>query len=824
MHSFYFLSLFLKKYPDEIILIFLGGGTADVLGEAAGQIHRGSQVRDNTLKALYGYEGYNTLKEGLADYKNNPTSMKPVVQVGFGSSHYQDTSSIHAVEAVGSQVAAGEEVVIRSKDDLTVKGSAVVGNDVTLEAGKNLSLNSSANTTVSQTDTSGKSSGAGISFSASGTGIYANVSANKGNEQEETVSHTESVVSAQNHLTMESGKDTVIHGGKTTGKKVTVQAGGNLSITSEKDSASYREKTSSKGGSIQMGGSYTAQAGKTNTNSRYESVTDQSGIYAGSEGYDVEVKGNTDLKGAVIDSKAPAEKNHLATGTLTWEDMGNNAKYEAGGYSIGYSKGGNTKLNEKGLTPYITPTVKDKAESTTKAGISEGTITITDKKNQKQDIANLKRDTKNSLGKLAQIFDKEDVKERQELIGILSKEGNKAIHKLAESKGWKEGSTEKVLAHGALGAILGGLSGGSALTGAMTGGVSEYVTGYLEKTKGKAWMEEHPDAVQNIAAVVGGALGALAGEAESGAYNGQSGVKWNYFAFADELSPVATIAKEILQKKNDENVTDEELRQVIAELNQVMVNQEPDKGNSGALYAEDISNYKAGIDALVQKGYTRDSAESFFKEYNRYLRKGIDWTYLNVMINVSGTGYHDTKTGISIVDNPGNISLPNVDSSTIGSPHSPEEYYPNGFRLGESIVMEGISEKADWIPEKLLEQSGYENWGTKAFFKAGGIIGVPLLVKDFYEDTQKYSGMDLYKAYLFDTYPVLGAIGGAVGGAMAGSGVPIIGSAAGSIAGSAGASILGEYEKDRQKGQLDTDNEKRAQQSYSNVNLKEGKE
>ena len=87
--------------------------------------------------------------------------------------------------------------------------------------------------------------------------------------------------------------------------------------------------------------------------------------------------------------------------------------------------------------------MKGEAGSTTKAGISEGTITITDKKNQKQDIAKLNRDTINSLGKLEQIFNKEDVKEQQELIGILSKEGNKAIHKLAESKGWNEGSTEK---------------------------------------------------------------------------------------------------------------------------------------------------------------------------------------------------------------------------------------------------------------------------------------------------------------------------------------------------------------------------------------------
>ncbi|WP_302759045.1 hypothetical protein [Dialister invisus] len=34
------------------------------------------------------------------------------------------------------------------------------------------------------------------------------------------------------------------------------------------------------------------------------------------------------FKGAVIDSKAPAEKNKLTTGTLTWENIDNKAEYK----------------------------------------------------------------------------------------------------------------------------------------------------------------------------------------------------------------------------------------------------------------------------------------------------------------------------------------------------------------------------------------------------------------------------------------------------------------------------------------------------------------
>lgn len=87
----------------------------------------------------------------------------------------------------------------------------------------------------------------------------------------------------------------------------------------------YREKRNSKG----IGLSYTPGSavgisggkGKRNTDNHYKNVTNQSGIYAGKEGFDIEVKNNTHLQGAVIDSEAEKEKNKLTTGTLTWKDI-----------------------------------------------------------------------------------------------------------------------------------------------------------------------------------------------------------------------------------------------------------------------------------------------------------------------------------------------------------------------------------------------------------------------------------------------------------------------------------------------------------------------
>ena len=279
--------------------------------------------------------------------------------------------------------------------------------------------------------------------------------------------------------------------------------------------------------------------GKTNTDSTYESVTKQAGIYAGKEGYDIQVKNNTRLKGAVIDSKAPAEKNKLTTGTLTWENIDNKAEYKASEKGISYSTGAGVPLNALGLLSNMGPTVKGKAGTTTTSAISKGTITITDKENQKQDIEKLNRNTEDSLNKLKEIFDKTKVEERKRLLEELGIVGNRAIHEIASHNGWKDGSAEKAALHGMLGAITSAKSGGSALSGLIAGGANEYAIGYLEKSKGKDWINKHPDTVQNISAAFGGILSKMTGgSGHTGAYISQMGTKWNEYLTAEEIAEI----------------------------------------------------------------------------------------------------------------------------------------------------------------------------------------------------------------------------------------------------------------------------------------------
>ena len=75
--------------------------------------------------------------------------------------------------------------------------------------------------------------------------------------------------------------------------------GRNPTIESEQDKKNYKEtgKTSGLSVSYTPGSAVSVSGGKgqTNTDSTYESVTKQTGIYAGKEGYDIQVKNNTHI-------------------------------------------------------------------------------------------------------------------------------------------------------------------------------------------------------------------------------------------------------------------------------------------------------------------------------------------------------------------------------------------------------------------------------------------------------------------------------------------------------------------------------------------------
>ena len=592
------------EYKKSGLTVSLGGAVITAKDNIIRPIKNAGQVHDGLLGKLYAADAGFNLHDAAKTYKNIGDVKKGItLDVSLGTQSAKSDSRYQGTEAKESRIVSGGNIRIKSDENIAVKGSQITGENVTLQAGKDIHLTAAENRKTTEGNSRSKGAGITASFGIGGlqnVGISAGKS--KGNMEEETITHTGSAVIAKDTLVMESGKDIDIKGSKAGGKKVEVKTGNNLSIESLQDSHTYHSRDKESGihlqrditarpdtGKKKMDDPYFSIGKKTETtDSTYTSVTKQAGIYAGKEGYDIQVKNNTRLKGAVIDSKAPAEKNKLTTGTLAWENIDNKAEYKTGGHGISYNGkigrgdkndpldsqtnnrygkdaitgqrngmnkitptiyGSKIPLNERGLLNTPIPSVKGKAGTTTRSAVAKGTITITDKENQKQDIEKLNRNTEDSLNKLKEIFDKTKVEERKRLLEELGIVGNRAIHEIASHNGWKDGSAEKVALHGMLGAITSAKSGGSALSGLIAGGVNEYAIEYLKQTKGKDWIAKHPDIVQNISAAFGGILSKMTGgSGHTGAYISQMGTKWNEYL----LTQLERSEEELWEQKEEE--------------------------------------------------------------------------------------------------------------------------------------------------------------------------------------------------------------------------------------------------------------------------------
>lgn len=507
--------------------VSVGGGYVDVVNNAANSVKHATEVEDKRLGALVAVKGYKDADKAIKNIKSNgggKVNENLSINVSLGTTKSKSESNSTTTVANASEVKAGGDVNVTStKKDINITGSNVEGKDVTLNAKENLNITASKNT--NKTEQSSKSSsasvgaslelGKGPSYSISGSMYKGEVSANG-------ITFNESNVTANEDLNFTSGKDTNIKGGKLSGEKVTGNVGGDLNIESKQGSNSYKENNKSVGASIGLGSNkaVSGSASVSKIDSNYESVTDQSGIYAGKEGFDIRVEANTDLKGGIISSTADADKNKLSTGTLTFEDIQNKADYKAGGAGIKVNKNNDAEYNEKGITPDIGMPASGEAESTTKATISKGAIEIRDKENQKQDINKLNRDNANSLNKLGEIFDKTKIEERQELANLFGELAYNEIH-------YMDGSNEqKALYHAVVGGIMSKLTGGDFLAGATAAGINKLV---IEEVKKAANYE--PDKMQWVSAALGAVVAEfVSGNAQAGASAAASGTKNNEVA------------------------------------------------------------------------------------------------------------------------------------------------------------------------------------------------------------------------------------------------------------------------------------------------------
>ncbi|HAX9716561.1 VENN motif pre-toxin domain-containing protein [Serratia marcescens] len=250
------------------------------------------------------------------------------------------------------------------------------------------------------------------------------------------LTHTETTLDIGSNLKVTSGRDTRLTGAQASGEKVTVDVGRDLTLQSQQDSDRYdaKQQNASAGGSFTFGsmtGSANVSASKDKLHSNFDSVKEQTGLFAGKGGYDVKVKEHTQLDGAVIASQADKEKNRFDTGTLGWKDIHNQADYSAthsgGSFSTGGPVGKDLLTNMAGGM-LSGANNSGHAEGTTKAGVSEGTLIVRDKDKQQQDVAQLNRDTEHANdGSISPIFNKEKEQNRLKQAQLIGEIGGQAM-------------------------------------------------------------------------------------------------------------------------------------------------------------------------------------------------------------------------------------------------------------------------------------------------------------------------------------------------------------------------------------------------------------
>ncbi|MEF9645016.1 contact-dependent inhibition effector tRNA nuclease [Escherichia coli] len=434
------------------LTVALSGTVGSAINNAVTSAQETKESSDSRLAALKGTQAVLSgiqagVNHGLQQQSADPNNG---IGVSISLNHQQSKSETKYQHDIvsGSTLSAGNNVSVtatgKNKDhnnsgDILITGSQIKsGNDTSLNAQNDILLAAAADTRQTTGKNSSKGGGVGVSFgggtNGGGLSIFASINGSKGSEKGSGTTWTETTLDAGKNVSLTSGRDTTLSGAQVSGEKVTADVGNNLTISSLQDSDRYdsRQNSVAAGGSFTFGsmsGSGYASISQDKIKSNYDSVREQSGIYAGKDGFDVTVGNHTQLNGAVIASTATDDKNSLSTGTLGWSDIHNQADYKASHTGISLSGGSGMSASQMVASNAIAGAANaltgmsgssGYAEGTTSSAISGGNLIIRNKESQKQDIAGLSRDPENANGSIAPIFDREKEQKRLQEAQVIS--------------------------------------------------------------------------------------------------------------------------------------------------------------------------------------------------------------------------------------------------------------------------------------------------------------------------------------------------------------------------------------------------------------------
>ena len=322
------------------------------------QVGESKHGRVNAMAAANaGFDAYraadSVMKAGDAIQKamsNSDVDSVVGVQITYGQQKNESRTHIEGNTAAKSQVNAGGKVNIMATGAGKDSNINIEGSDVSGKQGTTLMADNQVNIKAAEQNhqerSTNKSSGfnAGVAIkvsngAAAGATLGGNYGKGYGNGDETTyvASH---VGDSQSKTMIHAGGDVTLAGSQVKGKRVELDAE-NLNIESLQDKSRYHGKQMNVSGSVTVGYGFAAGGSfnKSKVNTDYASVNEQAGIYAGNDGYDINVKNKVSSVGGAILSSAPKEKNQMTAQDFEYSNIQNysNAKSSAMGLMGGFS-------------------------------------------------------------------------------------------------------------------------------------------------------------------------------------------------------------------------------------------------------------------------------------------------------------------------------------------------------------------------------------------------------------------------------------------------------------------------------------------------------
>ena len=583
------------RFSKSGLTLSVSNRLVDTTTNAIGTLKRASAVKDERLQALLAYKTYDDAKTSLDKSKLKDQAKSLHLNLSLGTERSEASTNVDSKIAKGSTVVSDRHIrVATKKDDIRIAGSDIRGKDITLESANSIYVKGKETTSKMTQNVKQKQGSLGISYDLLQhrfSDISLNSSGSKGSIAGTDIVHNPSNITATNTLGVTAKQDLNLKDGVFRGDVIQANVGGNLEIHSVQDTHDYTDHTTSgsMGLSLSKKGAFKSlqsSVQRTDIDSKYTSVIHQSGLYAGSTGFNISVGNTTTLEGALLASRT--DTNTLKTKQLVMKDMENTAKYTYGSKGVSYLsdvqyrkslehirdrknaivtdnnlsipakiqrlqqlnqdkdytshlKYVNSLHNQVGLLPNMLPGERKEAYSVTRSAIAPGKIEI---ENPKVDVSQINRDINHSLQALDTIFNKQDIQERQELTKLFNKYANEAIHHISDMAGWKEGSSEKVALHAIVGNISANMVHGNTNVGTATGGLSELLAPVILEAS-----NHDPAKAQWLAYALGYATDKLAGgTGELGRSISHYGIKWNGLLLNEH-------AKDKRKKKYDVIVT-----------------------------------------------------------------------------------------------------------------------------------------------------------------------------------------------------------------------------------------------------------------------------